>query len=168
MRKLFTRLAYLWLELLLFLFVSLLIWRVVVKLNYENEDEYKFLYLLRGKLANYFFGAEIGSFIINTFYYVDHFMSTINYAILYTDIIENQYFGDTKSPILKIIPINQLLIIWTTSSSLSMWSLPTVWGLCLAEVPQTKACLNSLSKPLWIELQKSAMEQSLLIITGAS
>lgn len=79
--------------------------RVVVKLNHENEDEFSFLYILRGKLANYFFGAEIGSFIINNFYYVDNFMSTINYAILYTDIIENQYFGDTKSPILKIIPI---------------------------------------------------------------
>lgn len=82
--------------------------KVIVKLNYENEDEFKYLYMLRGKLANFFFEQNIGSFTINTLYYVNQNISTINYAIIYTDIIEDQYFGDTKTPILKIIPIKSV------------------------------------------------------------
>jgi len=46
--------------------------------------------------------------------------------------------------------------------------LPTVYGLCFAEVPQTKACLNSVNNPLWIELQKSAILDPAFMITGAS
>ena len=79
--------------------------KVIVKINYENDDEFKYLYMLRGKLSNFFFEQNFGSFTVNTLYYVNQTISTINYAILYTDIIEDQYFGDTKTPILKIIPI---------------------------------------------------------------
>ena len=66
------------------------------------------------------------------------------------------------------MPAHKFLMICTTSSSSRTWSFPTVCGLCFAEVPQTRACLNSFSRPLWIEPQKSAIEAFLLIMTGAS
>lgn len=43
--------------------------------------------------------------------------------------------------------------ICTTSSSCSTWSLPTFWGWCFTDEPQTHACLNCAMIPRWMRLQ---------------
>lgn len=48
------------------------------------------------------------------------------------------------------------LIIWTTSSSSSVCSFPTLCGLCFALEPQTKANLNCFTISLWMRSQKSS------------
>ena len=61
--------------------------------------------MVSNKLANMFFGEDIGIIKRKKSYLVDSTISPLNYALIYTDIIENQIFGDIIKPILKIIPI---------------------------------------------------------------
>ena len=76
-----------------------------VKLNYDSKIISDELIIVSNKLANMFFGENIGVIKRNISYLVDSSISPINYALVYTDIIENQIFGDVIKPILKIIPI---------------------------------------------------------------
>jgi hypothetical protein len=74
-----------------------------VKLINDNTSHCKIVF--EGKLANLFLELDQGYIQPNVLYKIENHISTINYAIVYTDIIKSQYFGDINSNILKIIPI---------------------------------------------------------------
>ena len=76
-----------------------------VELNYDSKILNDDLIIVSNKLANMFFGNDKGIIKRNKAYLVDSSVSPLNYALVYTDIIENQIFGDVIKPILKIIPI---------------------------------------------------------------
>ena len=76
-----------------------------VELNYDSKILNDDLIIVSNKLANMFFGNNAGVIKRNKSYLVDSSVSPLNYALVYTDIIENQIFGDVIKPILKIIPI---------------------------------------------------------------
>jgi len=76
-----------------------------VELNYDLKILSDELIMVSNKLANMFFGEDIGIIKRKKSYLVDSSISPLNYALIYTDIIENQIFGDVIKPILKIIPI---------------------------------------------------------------
>ena len=76
-----------------------------VELNYDSKILNDDLIMVSNKLANIFFGNNTGIIKRNKSYLVDSSVSPLNYALIYTDIIENQIFGDVIKPLLKIIPI---------------------------------------------------------------
>lgn len=76
--------------------------RSLIQIHFENKLKVKF----NGTLANIFgFMEKIQTLNENSYFLIDSTIKTINYALIYTDFIEQQYFGESKKPILKIIPI---------------------------------------------------------------
>ena len=76
-----------------------------VELTYDLKIITDDLVIVSDKIANMFFGVEKGIVKRKQSYLVDSSISPLNYALVYTDIIENQIFGDVIKPILKMIPI---------------------------------------------------------------
>ena len=60
---------------------------------------------LNGGLSKFIYNQEKSSIIVNRYYHFPNFLDIVNYILVYTDFIENQYFGDILAPILKIIPV---------------------------------------------------------------
>jgi len=76
--------------------------RSLIRIHFNNKLKVKF----HGTLANIFgYKEKIQTLKEDSYYLIDSNIKTINYAVIHTDFIEQQYFGESKKPILKIIPI---------------------------------------------------------------
>ena len=77
-----------------------------------------------------------------------------------TSLLGNKVQPKTRSPwqLHDGAPPQTPLMIWMTSSSARTWSLPTFWGWCRTEEPQTQAYLKRGMMPLWMRLQNSSTE----------
>ncbi len=60
-----------------------------------------------GGLAKVISNTDSISIQPNRLYNFPNFLDIINYIVIYTDFIENQFFGDVISPILKIVPVKE-------------------------------------------------------------
>lgn len=78
--------------------------KTLVKITQDEKIKVDML-LVTDKLANIFLESNYGVLNRDNLYVMDSYVKTINYAIINTDVIKNQYFGDVSSQILKIIPI---------------------------------------------------------------
>jgi hypothetical protein len=76
----------------------------IIKIS-QDERAKKDMIFLDGKIANAILEVNNGLLDRNKTFIIDTIFSPINYAIINTDIIERQYFGDYLLPILKIIPL---------------------------------------------------------------
>jgi len=76
---------------------------ISVKLETSNSSS---RFELTEKLA-YFLGSNSKNLLVSPtkIYFMPFEISTINYALIYTDIIQEQYFGDKLTNILKMIPL---------------------------------------------------------------
>jgi hypothetical protein len=74
----------------------------IIKISLDERAK-KDMIFLDGKIANAILEVNNGLLDRNKTFFIDTIFSPINYAIINTDIIERQYFGDYLLPILKII-----------------------------------------------------------------
>ena len=74
----------------------------IVKFELSKVED---VILLTNKLANIFLENDRGFIKNNSLIVLENLIHANNYAMIYTDIIKNQVFGDVNSNVLKIIPI---------------------------------------------------------------
>ena len=60
---------------------------------------------LEGGISRLINNSESSTIQVNRDYRFPNNLNLINYILVFTDFIENQYFGDVTSPILKIVPV---------------------------------------------------------------
>jgi len=74
-----------------------------IKVSYKKDI--KLMISMSDRLSWLFNEVKMSYLIQDHVYVIDTFIHPLSYAVIYTDIIQDQYFGDVVSNILKIIPL---------------------------------------------------------------
>ncbi len=73
----------------------------LLEIKYNNKKPV----IIRGLLANLLFKEDEVKISTNISYTLNEFMNTISYAFVYTDIVDDQYIGDSLAPVLRVVSL---------------------------------------------------------------
>ena len=77
----------------------------ISKIRINWSEPVKPVIKLNGYISRIINNLDNSNMIPLKYYHFPTYLDIINYILVYTDFIENQYFGDTFAPILKIVPV---------------------------------------------------------------